>query len=177
MSRTLATLLMPAAMSMAAGIAFASPPPTPPYMTDAQSSYVQDATSDSIGSVNMITCVMSSMRPDALVNQGDYIALVDQHVCNAAKTGAATSATGAGAAQAPSYMTAVVNSMRASNSDPMIVTAWISIGQGGVPETVFAHISVTAAATATDPYGAFRLDYCGKLATATAGHVAGSFWC
>ena len=110
MSRTLATLLMSAAMSMAAGVAFASPPANSPYMTDAQSSYVQDATSDSIGSVNMITCIMSSMRPDALVNQGAYIALVDQTVCNAAKTGAATSATGAGAAQAPDYMTAIVNS-------------------------------------------------------------------
>ena len=173
MSRTLGTLLMSAAMSMAAGVAFASPSANSPYMTDAQSSYVQDATSDSIGSVNMITCIMSSMRPDALVNQGAYIALVDQNVCNAAKTGAATSATSAGAAQAPDYMTAVVNSRRASNSDPMIVTAWISIGQGGVPETVFAHISVTAAATATDPYGDFRLDYCGKLATDTACRMNG----
>jgi hypothetical protein len=168
MTRTLATLLMSAAMSMAAGVACASPPVNSPYITDAQSSYVQDATSDSIGSVNMITCIMSSMRPDALVNQGAYIALVDQNVCNAAKTGAATSATSAGAAQAPDYMTAVVNSTRASNSDPMLVTAWISIGQGGVPETVFAHISVSAAATAADPYGAFRMDYCGKLATDTA---------
>jgi hypothetical protein len=168
MSRTVGTFVIYAAASMAAALAVASPPASSPYMTDAQSSYVQDATSDSIGSVNMITCIMSSMRPDALVNQGAYIALIDQNVCNAAKTGAATSASGAGAAQAPDYMTAVVNSTRASNSDPMIVTAWISIGQGGVPETVFAHVSVTAAATTTDPYGAFRLDYCGKLATATA---------
>ena len=174
MSRTLATLLMSAAMSLAAGVAFAAPAANSPYMTDAQSSYVQDATSDSIGSVNMITCILSSMRSDALVNQGAYIALIDQNVCDSAKTGAATSGAGAGAAQAPNYITAVVDSTRASNADPMVVKAWLSIGQSGAPETVFAHISVSAAATATDPYGAFRLDYCGKqLATDTACEMSG----
>jgi hypothetical protein len=173
MLRRLSILLMFAATGTTAGVAFAAPPASSTYFTDAQSSYVQDATSDSVGSVNMITCIMSSMRPDALVNQGPYIALVDQNVCNAAKAGAATSGTSASAAQAPDYMTAVVNSTRTSNSDPMIVTAWISIGQHGTPETVFAHISVTAAATATDPYGAFRLDYCGKLGSDSACEMNG----
>jgi hypothetical protein len=169
MSRTLCIWLLSAATTTAAGLAFAAPSASSPYITDAQSNYVQDATSESIGSVNMITCIMSSMRPDALVNQGPYIALVDQTVCNAAKTGGATSGTSASAAQAPNYMTAVVNSTRASNSDPMIVKAWIAINQGsGTPETVFAYISVTAAAAPTDAYGAFRLDYCGKAANAGA---------
>jgi hypothetical protein len=163
MLRLFAKSLASAAALTAGAAALAGPPADSAYFTDAQSSYVQDATSDSIGSVNMITCIMSSMRPDALVNQGAYIALIDQNVCNAAKAGAATSGSSASAAQAPNYMSAVVNSTRASNSDPMIVTAWISIGEQAAPETVFAHISVAAAATATDPYGAFRLDYCGKL--------------
>lgn len=162
MLQKLAQSLLSAAIIAAAGVAFAGPPADSAYFTDAQSSYVQDATSDSVGSVNMITCIMSSMRPDALVNQGAYIALVDQNVCNAAKAGAATSGASASAAQAPNYMSAVVNSTRASNADPMIVTAWISIGQQGAPETVFAHITVAAAASATDPYGTFRLDYCGR---------------
>lgn len=173
MSRTLVPLLMSAALGTAAGVASALPATSSPYMTDPQSSYVQDATSESIGTVNMITCIMSSMRADALVNQGPYSALLDQNVCNAAKSGAATSASGAGAAQAPNYMTAVVNSTRASNSDPMIVTAWISIGQGGTPETVFAHTSVSAAPTTADPYGAFRLDYCGKGPTDTTCQMNG----
>jgi len=47
--------------------AHAAPPVTSAYFTDPQSSYVQDATSDSIGQVNMISCIMHSMRPDALV--------------------------------------------------------------------------------------------------------------
>ena len=84
MKRTIfrATLALTA---VASGAALADPPATSPYVTDAQSSHVEDATSRGINQVNMITCVMSSMRPDALVNQGPYIALIDQNKCDAAK--------------------------------------------------------------------------------------------
>jgi len=44
-------------LAAGAGTASASPPSTSAYFTDAQTSHVQDATSDSIGQVNMITCV------------------------------------------------------------------------------------------------------------------------
>lgn len=157
----LACALLIAASSSAA----ASPPAGSPYFTDAQQSQVQDATSQSIGQVNMITCVMSSMRPDALVNQGPYNALIDQNQCNAAKQDSTSNTSGSSASQAPDYMTAVVSSTRTSNSDPMIVSAWISINQQGTPVTVYAHISATEAPSADNPYGAFRLDYCGKAAS------------
>ncbi len=141
--------------------ALAAPPATSAYVTDAQSSYVQDATSDSIGQVNMITCIMHAMRPDALVNQGPYIALIDKNACDSAKSGAATSGASASAAQAPDYMTTVVNATRASNSDPMVTKAWISLDEEGKSITVNVHISATEAPSAANPYGTFRLDYCG----------------
>ncbi|MDB6090948.1 MAG: hypothetical protein JWN85_3732 [Gammaproteobacteria bacterium] len=148
---------------LAAGVeaASAAPPADSAYSTDPQSSYVQDATSESIGSVNMITCIMHSMRPDALVNQGPYAALIDKNVCDATKSGGASSGASASAAQAPTYMNAVVDSTRASNTDPMIVKAWISLNEGGQAVTVFAHISATEAPSTANPYGAFRMDYCG----------------
>lgn len=59
-----------------------TPPAGSAYFTDGQSSYVEDATSQGIGTVNMITCFMSSMRPDALVNAGNYVALVDEKKCD-----------------------------------------------------------------------------------------------
>ncbi|MFL6605512.1 MAG: hypothetical protein ACJ8R9_29830 [Steroidobacteraceae bacterium] len=152
---------------LAAGspLAIAAPPAASAYFTDAQTSHVQDATSQSIGQVNMITCVFHSMRPDALVNQGAYVALIDKNKCDAAKeSSAANSGDSSGASQAPQYMTAVVNSTRASNTAPMLVSAWISIDEDGTPVTVFAHLSATAAPSTTDPYGTFRLDYCGKAA-------------
>jgi hypothetical protein len=154
-------LLSLSLLAGATSVAQASPPANSPYYTDAQTSQVQDATSQSIGSVNMIACIMQAMRPDALVNQGPYNALIDQNKCNAAKQNSTSNSSSAGAAQAPDYMSAVVISTRASNSVPMTVSAWISLPQA-TPETVFAHISATAAPTSTNPYGVFRLDYCGK---------------
>ncbi|HLW24619.1 MAG TPA: hypothetical protein VKT22_09700 [Steroidobacteraceae bacterium] len=152
-----------AALVLSSPIAGAAPPAGSPYFTDPQQSQVQDATSQSIGQVNMITCIMSSMRPDALVNKGPYNALIDQNVCNAAKQSSASNADSSGSsAQAPNYMAAVVNSTRASNSDPMIVSAWLSLNQQGTLVTIYAHISATEAPSESDPYGAFRLDYCGK---------------
>src|SRR6185312_16423538 len=88
-------------LMIAAGSAWAAPPASSPYFTDGQSSQVQDATSQSIGQVNMITCIMSSMRPDALVNQGPYIALIDKNKCDAAKQTSTSNSGGAtGATQA-----------------------------------------------------------------------------
>ncbi len=63
-------------------------------------------------------------------------------------------------------MTAVVNSTRTSNSDPMVVAAWLSLanGPGNQAVTIYAHVSATAAPSSPNPYGAFRLDYCGQAA-------------
>jgi hypothetical protein len=161
MSRNL-RLLAPLAAVAFFGVAHATTPPaTSPYFTDVQTSHVQDATSESIGQVNMIACIMAAMRPDALVNQGAYVALIDQNKCDSAKSGSTDSS---GGSQAPNYMTAVVQSTRTSNSDPMLVSAWISINQQNTPVTVFAHISATEAPSDSNPYGVFRLDYCGKPA-------------
>jgi len=161
---------------LAATTVSAAPPSTSAYITDAQSSHVQDATSESIGQVNMITCVFHAMRPDALVNQGAYVALIDKNKCDAEKASSvASDSSSSGASQAPDYMTAVVNSTRASNTDPMLASAWISINQDGTPVTVFAHLSATAAPSTTDPYGTFRLDYCGKPAAGAASCMMNGF--
>jgi hypothetical protein len=157
-------LTLPLALTVAGiTVAQAAPTPTSAYIIDPQTSYVQDATSDSIGQVNMISCIMHSMRPDALVNEGPYVALIDKNKCDSSKSGSGGSSTDASASQAPEYMTAVVDSTRASNSDPMLVKAWISFSEEGKALTVFAHISATEAPSAANPFGAFRMDYCGIL--------------
>lgn len=167
--------IVPLALLATPAAALAAPAANSAYMTDAQSSYVQDATSQSIGQVNMIACVMHSMRPDALVNQGPYIALVDKNACDASKSSLAASGSSSGASQAPDYMNAVVDSTRTSNSDPMLVKAWISMNQDGTPVTIYAHISATEAPSTSNPYGAFRLDYCGKADGGSGGCLMNGF--
>src|SRR3954465_11397537 len=121
--------------------AFADPPPTSAYATDAQQSHVEDATSRGIGQVNMITCIMSAMRPDALVNDGPYIALVDMQKCDSDKRASTDNASGATGAS--SFATATVNSTRASNTDPMRACIWLED-----PESQGALISINLSATA-----------------------------
>lgn len=142
--------------------AFAAPLSTSAYNTDPQQSHVEDATSDGIGSVNMITCFMSSMRPDALVNQGNYVALVDKNKCDPkAQSSTSNSGSSGGGSQAANYMSAIVNSSRASNSDPMIAKIWVSDVEQDHSATIFVHTAATQAPTSTNPYGIFRMDFCG----------------
>lgn len=103
--------------------ATAGVPASSAYHVDPQSSHVQDATSEQIQTVNMITCIISAVRADALVNKGDYVALVDKTKCDSKASGDGT--------QAADYMTAVVNSTRASNAEPMRAKIWIENEEGG----------------------------------------------
>jgi hypothetical protein len=148
---------------MAPAFSYAAPAADSAYVTDPQYSHVEDETSKGIGQVNMITCIMSSMRPEALVNQGNYIALVDQAVCDPSSRSSSSNAgsTNAGS-QSANYMTATVNSSRASNSDPMIGKIWIDDTNEGGKALIFVRTAATAAPTPTNPYGIFRLDFCGR---------------
>lgn len=142
---------------------FAAPGESSPYRADAQHSHVEDATSQGIAQVNMITCFMSSMRPDALVNEGRYVALVDKKKCdpNARSDTSNASSDNAGS-NAASYMNSIVESTRASNADPMRVKVWIDEAEQDFAATIFVNISASEAPTTANPYGVFRLDYCGR---------------
>jgi hypothetical protein len=156
-------LLLAAALPPAV---LAAPGDSSAYRTDTQHTHVEDATSRGVNQVNMITCFMSSMRPDALVNQGNYVALVDQGKCDPeARSSSGNSGSTNAGANAPSFMKAIVNSTRDSNSDPMRVKAWVDEAQEGFAATIFVNISATEAPTAGNPYGVFRMDYCGKGST------------
>ena len=79
--------------------ALASPAASSPYQTDPQSTHVEDATSQGIAQVNMITCFTTNMRPDAMVNKGAYKALVTR--TSATRTPAPTRAARARTAPRP----------------------------------------------------------------------------
>ena len=165
------SLLHPSRLALALAAALpalvaAAPGADSPYRTDVQNSHVEDATSQGIAQVNMITCFMTSMRPDALVNQGNYVALVDKNKCDPnARSDSSNSSSNNAGSSAPSYMNSVVNSTRTSNSSPMRAKIWIDQSQKDTPATIFVNMSATEAPTASNPYGVFRLDYCGAGAS------------
>src|SRR5690349_9668687 len=162
--------LRASAIALAVAAALAAPAHAAPgsasaYRTDLQTSQVQDATSSSIGEVNMITCIMHALSADALVNKGPYLALVDKNKCDAEKRSSTSNAgsTSDGAQAAASYVTATVDSTRASNSDPMIAKIWLDLDEEGMHQTIYVRVSATEAPSAANAYGVFRLDYCGKV--------------
>src|SRR3990172_6658655 len=154
-----------AVMAACPALVFAAPPATSAYFTDAQHSFVQDQTSEGINQVNMIACFMGAMKGDSMVNKGDYLALVDEKKCDASGRDSASnygsSNSGSNASQ---FITATVNSSRASSDDPMIVKTWVDENQEGNQMTIFVHTSATQAPSATNPQGIFRMDFCGKAA-------------
>lgn len=148
-----------AVVSAVASLASAAPA-TSPYSTDPQSSYVEDDTSRGIGEVNTIVCVISALRGDALVNEGNYLALVDKTKCDHDR--GVNSGAGSEGTQAASYVNAAVNSSRASNDEPMRVRAWIDLSEKDMNQLIYANIAATEGPTAANPYGVFRLDFCGR---------------
>ena len=146
-----------AAAVLAGAAVQAQIPSTAPYVTDQQNVYVQDDTSQGIGNLNMVLCVIGSLDPGDMVNAGAYIALVDMNKCDSKGGGSNSSATGA-----TNYLKAVVNVTRASNSDPMIGKVWMSMTDQGKAVTVYAYLSATQSPTDAPPYGVFRMDYIGK---------------
>src|SRR5689334_21699225 len=153
-----AVALMGVVASAATPFAFAAPPSTSPYATDPQNLSVQDETAQGIGSLNMVLCVVGAMDPGAMVNAGPYIALVDMNKCQGAKGGGSPAS-----GSATNYANAVVDVTRPSNNDPMIGKVWLTFTQEGGEADVFAYLSATKSPTEAPPYGAFRMDYIGKM--------------
>lgn len=151
---------------LAEGSAFAAAPTSGAYTTDPQREWVQDRLAEQIGSPNMIMCFIGALRPDAMVNQGNYVALVDMDKCESGKRGEDSSAsTSAGASAATDYTRVVVNSTRASNTDPMIANAWFVVGDGAAPERIFARVTVTESPSTANPNGVFSVSFCGVPAS------------
>lgn len=142
--------------------AWGVPSASSPYVTDPQHEYVQDATSDAIGSVNMVLCILNSMNINGsgMLNVGPYIALIDMNKCDS--HGANNSSGGAsGASAATNYLTAIVDASRASNADPMVANIWMSMTEQGHTTNVYVKASATQSPADVPPYGVFRMDYIG----------------
>lgn len=163
-ARLFTSSLLPLLLSLPA-VALATPSASSPYATDTQSVYVQDATSDGIDNLNMVLCIVHSMRPAAMVNKGPYVALIDMNKCDARSQASTSNSAsgGSGATSAPNYITAVANITRVSNSDPMIGKVWMSMTEHGTEIDVYAHLTATQSPSAAPPYGQFRIDYISKL--------------
>ncbi|MEY8875421.1 MAG: hypothetical protein AB9M60_02835 [Leptothrix sp. (in: b-proteobacteria)] len=148
----------------------ATPPTSGAYVTDPTQSHVEDATSQGLRLPNTVLCYVGAtgVNQTEVVNQGNYLALVDQNKCENGGGGSGSgSSSSSGASSAPSYIRAAVNSSRVDDASPLLGKVWFeqdSMGGGqggGGPGTIYAHLSATAAPTPATPYGTFHTDFCG----------------
>lgn len=153
-------------------IVLAAPPTTSPYYTDTVNSYVQDQVSNDMNSLNSLLCFLGGVAPHLMVNQGDYIALVDMNSCESSGSGSQSNNQGI------QYFAVQANSTRSSNSSPMKSKIWYEVI--GTSSTIKVPIYATATLPPSRlyPYGVFRMDYCvtgaGILCEDRIGFIEGS---
>ena len=149
------------------GPAWSAVPTSGAYVTDVQNTWVQDRVGDRISTVNMIMCVMGGLRPDAMVNAGPYVALVDKTKCSGRSDSSQADSTSAGQSNATNYMNAIVDSTQASSSAPLTMKAWITANMDGGQKMLISVYGVaTAGKSAAYPNGLFTINYCGQQAGA-----------
>ena len=138
-------------------------PATGAYVTDTTNSYVQDQALDSISTVNMIMCFMSSLRPEAKVGDGNYVALVDKTKCES--KGGSGENTDAGAGSQVNYINTIVNSTRASSTAPMLASAWVEMKDETPQQLIYTYTTVSEGASTTQPNGNFTMEFSGYPAS------------
>ncbi|MEJ2694899.1 MAG: hypothetical protein P8166_18255, partial [Candidatus Thiodiazotropha sp.] len=141
------------------------------YYLDAAESqtWVWDPSMESLSIVNEILCYVGQTAAKEMVNQGAYIALVDEDKCEEGVSQSGASSGGAqstaGNAQTKNYSKWTVVSTRASDSSPQIVRIWVP----GKPnaddpmdkQRILVKTTVTEGVSSDKPFGSFVLNFAG----------------
>lgn len=155
-------------------LVLAAPPSTSPYYTDSVNSYVQDQVSKDMEELNKFLCFVGATAPNLLVNNEDYIAMVNQKIC-----APDTSSGGGSFSTNNPFIPLQVKSTRASSTTPMLTKIWLddfsdtpegtSANGRGTPTKISVplYISASQAPSKSLPFGIFRLDFCKLLPTDT----------
>ncbi len=149
----------------------AAQPTSGAYVDDPQSEYVQDQTSEGTAMASQILCYLAATRTDAaeVLNNGAYVAFVDESKCNSNKADASNSSSES-SGSATEYTRMRMTSTRATATSAQIVKghAAVSMGDPASPMNthVYIHASATEAPSATAPNGVVTMNMTGKLAAA-----------
>ncbi len=151
-------------LSVSVGV-LAAPPTIGAYKSDPQSEYLQDQTSEGLKQPNSILCYMAATRPDAMVNKGTYVALVDESKCDTSNRDSAANSSSQGGGQSAQYTSMRLNSARDSNTSPQVAKGHARINFGDdnnpTPAIVYIHVTATEAPSATAPNGALTMNLTG----------------
>jgi hypothetical protein len=147
-------------------LAKAAPPTTGAYVSDPQSEYVQDQTSEGISQVTSILCYLSNTRPDAMVNLGKYVAFIDESKCDSASRADASNSSSEGGGSSSAYTRMSLTSTRESATSTQIGKGHAAMAVGGsIPAYVYVYTAITGAPTATNTNGALTMNFAALTVT------------
>ena len=149
------------------------------YETDSQNFWVTgQGINSALGSVNRMVCYMKNMRPDALLNDGAYKAIIYKEDCtmgnadasseesSATATSSQSSSTASSSsssdAKSKTAQTAIVNVTKEGADLPMIGKVWVSMiaqDQYDFDKKVYIRSEQTASPSADAPYGDFEMSW------------------
>lgn len=140
---------------------------TTDYASDEVNTYVYDKSMESLDTVNMILCLLEQTKATDMVNQGAYIALVNEDKCEQGNNGGDQSSTGqSSGGQATEFNSWTILSTRASSSDPQIVKIWVPGESSTDPmdaQTVLVEVTVNSGVSTSNPYGKFTMNFKGVV--------------
>ena len=137
-------------------------PASSDYSTDVPSVWVYDPSMEALDQINEILCYMGMTGYDLMLNQGPYLALVDEAKCKqGGQQDAASSDTGqSSAANAIEPALWTVQSQRSSNSAAQEVSIWVPEEDDDLgPGEIHARVVATEGVSAANPFGQFSMSY------------------
>ena len=153
-----------------------------PYDDDPQDFYVEgQSINSSLAQANAIICYMANMRPDQLVNDGNYKAVVYKDDCETSKKDAtseaasatatssqssttASSGSSATGSQKKTAMTSILNVTRADGTAPVDFKVWVTDkaeSKTDFSKKIYVSGQQTAGVSADAPYGEFTMNWSG----------------
>jgi len=131
------------------------------YNVDEQHAYVYDPSMETLKTVNQILCMLKQTGYADLVNQGAYLAQIDEKACDNGGGSSDSGQSSGSNAKQPQLWTVI--SDRANNSADEIVRCWVPNDDGEDPQhvTIWVRMVVSEGTSAENPFGVFVLNFAG----------------
>jgi hypothetical protein len=139
------------------------------YISDPQSEYTADQATEELKQPSNILCFISNTRPDAMVNQGTYVALVDGDKCDNEGQSSSSNSTNTGNKGTSSYTPVSLTVTRASSTAPQIIKGHVDLleDEGNFSLPIYIHMTQSEAGSAAAPNGVLTFNYAAALTSST----------
>jgi len=131
------------------------------YNQDETDVWVNDRAVEAFGTPNEILCMIEQTRYDLMVNAGPYVAQINSTLCAEKEAGSGNAEQGEGQAQTdvPEYEFWVLEAIRADESSPMVLQAWIPNEEDDMSGIIFARVVISKDKEEVPPFGVFTLNF------------------